>query len=515
MIRRLAVFATILLPAIAASCAGRISDADATDALRRLDRALAARMSYIEHRQAVIDSLLADKAGPDYALIAETYSGFNNDSALAFTRRAESGASGTDLALAQLRSASLLPLAGVFEGAQKQLESVDKSALPDSLLPVYYESARQMYSYMSAFYERYPRLHDSLANEAMDMQRHLLKLLPPDSDEHLFNEGEYAMLTGNKSHARVALAELLMRPTLSHKLRARASHHLSAIARDEGDEAARTYYLAESAIADILAANREVASLQELGATLRAQGDIDRAYTYLTTALANAVDCGAEVRMLESARAMPAIEQAYSDKIAAYSRASKWAIAILVVFLIVLGVLLFMLRRDMQRMRLLQQNLLEANRTKEAYMSRFLSLCSLYMDKLKQFSKLVARKISAGQVDDLYRMARSGKFVEEQSGDFYGVFDDAFLRIYPGFINEVNALLQPDARIEMPEGKGLNTDLRILAFMRLGVEDTATIAQILNYSVNTIYSYRNRLRSRAINRDTFEADIQRIGQPNT
>lgn len=46
--------------------------------------------------------------------------------------------------------------------------------------------------------------------------------------------------------------------------------------------------------------------------------------------------------------------------------------------------------------------------------------------------------------------------------------------------------------------------------MRLGIEESARIAQILNYSLNTIYAYRNRLKARAINRDTFEADIMTI-----
>jgi len=161
----------------------------------------------------------------------------------------------------------------------------------------------------------------------------------------------------------------------------------------------------------------------------------------------------------------------------------------------------------MQRM---QQRLSEANRSKEVYISQFLTLCSVYMDKLKQFSKLVTRKIGAGQVDDLYRMAKNGKFVEDESREFYEVFDNAFLHIYPDFVAQVNALLQPDKQIEIKDGEGLNTDLRILAFMRLGIEDSSSIAQVLNYSLNTIYAYRNRLKARAISRDTFERDIMRI-----
>lgn len=37
----------------------------------------------------------------------------------------------------------------------------------------------------------------------------------------------------------------------------------------------------------------------------------------------------------------------------------------------------------------------------------------------------------------------------EQSEIFYEVFDNAFVHIYPMFVDEVNALLLPDKRIEL------------------------------------------------------------------
>jgi hypothetical protein len=91
------------------------------------------------------------------------------------------------------------------------------------------------------------------------------------------------------------------------------------------------------------------------------------------------------------------------------------------------------------------------------------------------------------------------------------VFDDAFLHIYPTFVADVNKLLRDDAQIQLKEGERLNTDLRILAFIRLGIEESGRIAQVLNYSLNTIYSYRNRMKMRAIDRENFEADIMKIG----
>ncbi|MDE6415407.1 MAG: hypothetical protein K2K68_00055 [Duncaniella sp.] len=90
------------------------------------------------------------------------------------------------------------------------------------------------------------------------------------------------------------------------------------------------------------------------------------------------------------------------------------------------------------------------------------------------------------------------------------MFDDTFIHIYPTFVNEVNALMYPDKRISVT-GNALTTELRILAFQRLGIDDAAKVARFLGLSLNTIYTYRNKIRSRAVNRDTFDNDVMNIG----
>ena len=71
----------------------------------------------------------------------------------------------------------------------------------------------------------------------------------------------------------------------------------------------------------------------------------------------------------------------------------------------------------------------------------------------------------------------------------------------------------------MAEGNGfdvgedaskLTTELRVLALIRLGIQDNQKIADILRSSITTIYTYRSKLKSRARNKDTFEEDIRRI-----
>ncbi len=162
-------------------------------------------------------------------------------------------------------------------------------------------------------------------------------------------------------------------------------------------------------------ATLEVASLQELGSGVYADGDIDRAHRYLSSALENAVECGAPLRMVETSRALPIIEHAHAGNIARSRSTVNYVLAAMSLLLVVLGILLFVLRRDMQRMAALQNKLRAANTAKEVYISQFLQLCSIYMDKLNQFCKIAVRKLAAGQADDLYRITKSGKFVEEQS----------------------------------------------------------------------------------------------------
>lgn len=183
---------------------------------------------------------------------------------------------------------------------------------------------------------------------------------------------------------------------------------------------------------------------------------------------------------------------------------------VMLVLLTGLGVTLVTLYRKMEFLKKLQESLRNANKSKDVYINQFLKLCSIYMDKLNQFCHIAERKISAGKTDEFYRMTKSGRFIEEQSAEFYEVFDNAFLHLYPEFVTEVNRLLKPECRITLKDGELLNTDLRILAISRMGIDDAASIAQILNYSLNTIYAYRNRLKARAINRETFEDDVMKI-----
>ena len=58
--------------------------------------------------------------------------------------------------------------------------------------------------------------------------------------------------------------------------------------------------------------------------------------------------------------------------------------------------------------------------------------------------------------------------------------------------------------------KVLNTELRILAIIRLGISDNQKIASILQSSITTIYTYRSKLKSRSVFKNDFEQKVMEI-----
>lgn len=519
--RALWVFILFLMAARAG--AAGVTSGEVEELLNRLDRELEQRDKYLTAKRTAIDSLklrlrAEERPAGRVALmerLGRSYTAYNNDSALFFYNEGVNLATrmGLDsLALTMnLRRIPLMPLAGFLERSREMLERVDTARMSAQMKALYYDAGRQLFNYTAAYFPNYPEAYSEAMARSNMMQERLLDILPPDSPAYLLNMGEHLYQLRDYSGARAVLSDLLERIPETDNLYARASYLMAAIALARGHNDEYLYYLGQSAIADIKGGTLEVSSLQELGKRMFEMKNTDRAYDYLRLAHRNAVECGAMLRVIQSSESMPIIESAHSIKLNSNRR---WLMAILIFVAALLGgtvILIIALRRKVQRLNQMKESLRGANRVKEIYISQFLNLCSIYMDKLNQFCKVAQRKISTGKVDDLYKLTKSGKFVEEQSREFYEVFDSAFLHIYPTFIADVNSLLRPDAQIVLKDGEQLNTELRILAFMRLGIEESTRIAQVLNYSVYTIYTYRNKMRNRAINRDTFDSDVMKVG----
>ena len=160
--------------------------------------------------------------------------------------------------------------------------------------------------------------------------------------------------------------------------------------------------------------------------------------------------------------------------------------------------------------------LVENNYIKENYVAHFIRLSSEYIGKNQKFRLEVNKALRKDKVEDALRMTLYAGTDDEELEEFYANFDEAFLSIFPHFIEEYNKLMAEENRVvltdKQKERKMLTSELRVFALIRLGFNDSATIARMLRYSINTIYNIRSKVKNKAIvSKDSFESLIMKIG----
>ena len=175
-------------------------------------------------------------------------------------------------------------------------------------------------------------------------------------------------------------------------------------------------------------------------------------------------------------------------------------ISVLLVALIVALVIIWISFKRLNAARLTIQEsnekLMEANKIKDEYIAWFFNQNSEYIEKIERLQKWVKRKVAAKQFEGLKKLSQNLS-VEKERMALYERFDQIFLKLFPNFMEEFNDLLKPDERIGLNDGQLMNTDLRIYALIRLGINDNEKIASFLNYSVNTIYTYKTKIKGKA------------------
>lgn len=140
------------------------------------------------------------------------------------------------------------------------------------------------------------------------------------------------------------------------------------------------------------------------------------------------------------------------------------------------------------------RELSQANTIKDKYLRYYMQRSTFYINKLERHrTHLYKTALSYGQ-ERLLRELRSPTPIEQEYKSFFHEFDRVFLSLYPDFVEKANALLRDGEQMKTP---GLNTEFRLLAVIRLGITGNSEIAQFLHISINTVYTYRNRLRNAA------------------
>jgi len=193
--------------------------------------------------------------------------------------------------------------------------------------------------------------------------------------------------------------------------------------------------------------------------------------------------------MLEIAEKIPDIANVYQETIEKSNTQLKTYILIIGILVVMLTFsIVFVYRQQRkvtkskdvlselnEKLKILNQQLSQTNKSREQYVSLFMDLCAAYIEKLNRFPTVLKLKVK--QLSDLTSVAdRYVRPSEAETKEMFFNFDSAFLRLYPDFINQFNALLQEGKQIVPKKGDLLNTDLRIYALVRMGITDSNKIA---------------------------------------
>lgn len=495
------------------------------EALSIIDSELQKKTDNLEAHERYIDSLkivMADMPMSDtiamYALYDElinAYAHFNLDSLVAYADLASGFATGTgNLVLAEhyrINKIHAIPLLGHTYEAIAIIDTTDVNDIyPENRAEFLKEAWAASLSIFSMYSLK--GVNSDYLVRFVAVSRHLSDILPATDPFYPVVKSVLQYGDGNFTQAVATATAATENMSMSDECYNELVRVLSLYEYSRNNFDQWRYMLALSSILEIRSLLLDGESLRQLCGGLVQIGEIERAHSYLLETQNDNAMSGAVMRGVHIYNAVPLISENYRSKELIHDLLLYGVIALLFVLLAVSGVAFLIYRRHCDRLLSMHNTLEEANDRKEGNLGHFIALCTSYMERMEDFNRIVVRKLGAGQVSELHSLAKSGKYVDEQRRMFYDVFDEAFMNMYPTFIDDVNNLCLPERQIKAGENGKLTPELRILAFMRLGTDDGAQIARLLGLSLNTIYTYRNRAKNRAINRDTFESDVMNIGR---
>ena len=466
----------------------------------------------------------------------DEYVAFRFDSAFYYVEKNVERFRHTDdhdrFAASAIRMAHILSVTGLFDRARRLMDEIDPEKLGDVQRVAYYNQQSELNLYRSEMAQYTPYFNDYI-QKAQYYRQLIIQTAPKDSYDYIFSLATYTCETGNPDKAIQMMEAWLPKLDVSTRDYSIVTSTLAYFYQCKGDRERQEYYLLLSAISDEQGAIRENNSLRSLAEILMARGENDIAYRYLYQSITEARFYGSRLRMMQVGRMAPQIMNLYDKERAQTQRNTYIYLGIIsFISLILLGIMaytLVLLRKKKaasrqieamnktltahnEQIQAVNSQMKEANRIKDEYIGRFLELSSNLIKQGEERSKQLNRLARDRKLEELYAELKSSQTINSGIRMFHQNFDEAFLNIYPAFISEVNKLLMPDNAFVISEGdsRRLTTELRILALIRLGISDNQDIADILRSSITTIYTYRSKLKSRSVNKDTFEDDVRKI-----
>ncbi len=517
---------------ISVLCDVSCSQTPVEQALHELDLAIGQRSKYVEAFERQNDSLRSElsSASSDSARWAlssrlyQAYHHFSVDSAGHYVMKMQRyAASEEEMFRTSLSEIQLLVWAHDEERALSLYQAIDTSRMSSlGLRDEYLSSGIEIFTNIS----RFPRFLTEARNYSDSLRAYRQAYIAEDT---LSYYGKKVLAQSLRDEGRLEEALSLFQACFSE---ANDYHELTSIAYNSamlcgmlGRIDDKKIYLSRSAIYDFKAPNRDLLSLYELAMTLYDEGDLERANRYIKIHFNDVLAGDFEAKVLRSSRAQNIIVDASLKAERSKRRISMIGLIVVVLLLFIIFVMLNYVHRKAIQLAeansaledsnkaLAESNsaLAEANKIKDNYVFRYMDLSIRYLDKVEQ-NRHEYRQIAKNKgTDALLKELRSpAEFADYK--EFYSIFDQTFLGIFPHFVEDVNALLREDARFDIAQShQSLPTELRIMATLKLGINDSPRIASFLKCSLSTVYTYRAKLRNQALcPKDEFEDRVRSL-----
>ncbi len=541
LIKYLFVSCAVLLSAVPACAFARTGSADSL--LTELNSVLAHKKEYDEQRLNRIATLTADYVSSQVAderkfdlglRIYDEYKAFKYDSAFAYcqkiTRLAEQLKSPEKIEVAKLKLAFVLLSSGLFKETFETLDHINPRRLSEADKHSFYFLTARAYSDLGDF-DQDQTYRPAYYAQALAYADTTLRYCQPGSYECLLVEEFRAQKTNNLAAGAAVYRQIRRLPRLTlHQLAVSASTtaYLYELA---GQEERAFELLLISAIADVKTATKETVAMFKVSDYCYRRGDLKNAYTFIKEAREGATFYKARQRQIEISHVSSVIEGQKINIIESQRKSLKiYAIVMTLLAGVVIGFavvsfqqlrrlrkadqLIFAANQELvernDELGQLNKGLNEANKIKDEYIVYFFHNNSHYVDKLEALKKRADALLSSKQYTGVQKLVDSVNIKTERNELLKG-FDTVFLRLFPNFITQFNALFREEDRIRLPEDQLLTTELRIFALIRLGIPDSEQISRMLGYSINTIYTYKTRVKNRSLlPNEEFEARILTI-----
>lgn len=459
---------------------------------------------------------------------------FNQDSAFVYGLQTRQLAHQLDslplISEAVVDLADVSVAAGMYKETLDLLNSLDPDNIPENLRSLYFGLLGRVYSEMAEYsnLEYFSKDYNELAAR---YRQKAMALADEGTFFHSFLDAFTTYVSGEKS-----LALEKFRGLLSQDLSARETalvHYLLGDIYEQTDQPEKAIeHFAKASILDVKSSTKETLAIIRLSELLFEAGDTRHASVFIQKANEDADFYGAQHRKIQVGAILPLIEETVIRKIEEQRQrlyTQNIIVSLLLLFVLTLAVVIYLQVRRLKGARKiileahenLQQvneqltlvneeiqsknielnqvnlKLLEANKIKEEYIGFFFTHDADIFEKFREFKTKIEEDLKADKVDKA-KYTLSNYDLKKEKEKLLQNFDEAFIKLFPNFIKEFNSLLKPEEQIKLKKGQLLNKELRIFALMRLGIHHNEVIAQILGYSVNSIYAYKTKIRKKSV-----------------